>query len=414
MRGARPRRPVKGAPGNREAGKTRAIALLVAAEVLAMALWFTASATLADLVAETGMSPARAALLSSAVAAGFVVGALGIAITGLADRLDPRRVFAAAGLAAALANALPLVVAPDGALGVAARAAVGLCLAGVYPVGMKIAVGWGLRDRGLLVGLLVGGLTLGSAAPHLLAFLGGADWRTTTLAASALAAAGAALVLATSLGPHHARAPRFDARAATLAWSDVSIRRAFAGYLGHMWELYAMWAWIGTALAASYALRMDPAEAAPRAKLTAFAAIAVGAVLCPVAGAFADRVGKARLTVLAMAASGAAALAAAATFGGPAWLFAAVVVVWGAAIIPDSAQFSALVADAAPPDRAGSLLTLQTALGFALTVATVQALPSVVEAIGWRASFVVLALGPAVGIVSVLPLARAERAARRG
>ena len=154
---------------------------------------------------------------------------------------------------------------------------------------------------------------------------------------------------------------------------------------------YLVWLWIGIALA-----------------------IAAGAALCPVAGVWADRLGKARLTVLAMAASGAAALAAAATFGGPAWLFAAVVVVWGAAIIPDSAQFSALVADAAPPDRAGSLLTLQTALGFALTVATVQALPSVVEAIGWRASFVVLALGPAVGIVSVLPLARAERAARRG
>ena len=377
-----------------------------------MALWFTASATLADLVAETGMAPGRAALLSSAVAAGFVVGALGVAITGLADRLDPRRVFAASAALAALANALPLVVAPDGAAGVAARAAVGLCLAGVYPVGMKIAVGWGLRDRGLLVGLLVGGLTLGSAAPHLLAFLGGADWRATTLGASALALLGAALASFTALGPHHARAPRFDPRAATLAWTDARIRRAFAGYLGHMWELYAMWAWIGAALLASHATRMDVAEAAPLAKLTAFAAIAAGAALCPLAGLWADRIGKARLTALAMAASGGSALAAAATFGGPPWLFGAVVVLWGATVIPDSAQFSALVADAAPPERAGSLLTLQTALGFALTVLTVQALPVVVDAIGWRASFAVLALGPAAGIVAVWPLARAEARGR--
>ena len=393
--------------------KLRAVGLLVVAEVLAMALWFTSSATLADLVAETGLAPGRAALLSSAVAAGFVVGALAISITGLADRLDPRRVFALSALGAALANASLLVVAPDGILAVAGRAAVGLCLAGVYPVGMKIAVGWGTKDRGFLVGLLVGGLTLGSAAPHLLAFLGGADWRATTLAASALAALGALLVSFTALGPHHARSPRFDPSAARLAWTDARVRRAFGGYLGHMWELYAMWAWIGAATLASYSLRMAPDDAAPLAKLTAFVAIAAGAALCPVAGRVADRVGKARLTVACMAASGTAALASAGAFGGPVWLVFACTVAWGATIIPDSAQFSALVADAAPPERAGSLLVLQTALGFALTVATVQALPFVAAAIGWSATFVVLAAGPAFGIAAMRPLARAESAERR-
>jgi len=377
-----------------------------------MSLWFVASAVLADLTRETGLSSLRAALLGSSVSAGFVVGALLLAITGLPDRIDPRRLFAAGAVLAALANATLVIVDVHGVAAILSRALVGFALAAVYPVGMKIAVGWGTRDRGWLVGLLVGGLTLGSAAPHLLAFAGGSDWRAATLGASLLALLAALLILATRLGPHHATAPRFDVSAATLAWTDRRIRRAYAGYLGHMWELYAMWAWIATALLASYSQHLAPDRAAELAKLTAFAAIGAGALLCPFAGAFADRLGKARLTVIAMAVSGSAALAAALSFGGPSWLFCAVVVIWGAAIIPDSAQFSALVADAAPADKAGSLLTLQTALGFALTVLTVQALPWVAATIGWSMTFVVLALGPMAGIAAMLPLARRERAER--
>jgi len=392
--------------------KTRSIAVLVLAEVLAMSLWFVSAAVLPDLTRETGLSVTRAALLGSSVSAGFVVGALLLGITGLPDRVDPRRLFAASALLAGAANASLAVLDVHGWPVVFGRALVGFALAGVYPVGMKIAVGWGTKDRGWLVGLLVGGLTLGSAAPHLLAFAGGSDWRTTTLAASLLASVAAGLILTARLGPHHAVAPRFDPSSALLAWTDRRIRRACAGYLGHVWELYGMWAWIATALLASYAARMDAATAAQAAKLTAFTAIAAGAVLCPFAGRLADRIGKARLTVLAMVASGGAGLLAAATFGGPPWLFGAVVVVWGAAVIPDSAQFSALVADTAPPDKAGSLLTLQTALGFALTVVTVQAVPWVAELVGWPATFVVLAAGPLVGIAAMWPLAREERVVR--
>ena len=381
--------------------KARSVTLLVAAEIAAMSLWFVASAVLGDVRAELELSAAAGALLASSVPAGFVVGALGVALTGLADRADPRRVFALAACLAAIANAAFALLPPGGSASVLARFVTGVALAGVYPVGMKIVVGWGTADRGWLVGLVVGGLTLGSAAPHLLSFLGGSDWRLATFAASALALLAAVLVSATSLGPHHAVQPRLKPAAIALAWTDRRLRRAYAGYLGHMWELYAMWAWIGPALAVSYARQVDEGTAASLAKLTAFVAIAAGALLCPPAGRIADRLGKARLTVLVMAASGTSAVLAGLVFGGPVWLVAIVAILWGASVIPDSAQFSALVADYAPPALAGSLMSLQTALGFALTIATVQTAPFVADAFGWPVVFWLLALGPLAGIVAM-------------
>ncbi len=335
---------------------------------------------------------------------GFVVGALALAAHGTADRFDPRRVMAASAALAALAN-LALVAAPiGGAAQIGLRALTGACLAGVYPVGMKIAVGWGARDRGLLVGLIVGALTLGSASPHLIALGGGADWRWTVAATSAAAAVAAALALRVGLGPAHARANSLDPGALRLAWTDRRIRLAYAGYLAHMWELYAFWAWIAAAAAASFAGRVAAPDDA--ARLLTFAAIALGGLVCAPAGWFADRIGKARIAGLAMAVSCAAGLGAAAAFHGPVWLLALVVLVWGAAIIPDSAQFSALVADAAPPERAGSLMTFQTALGFLLTFFTVQTTPVVAAALGWPLTFAVLAIGPALGVVAMRRLDR--------
>ena len=186
--------------------KARSIALLLIAQVAAMSLWFVSAAILPDMMAEAAISSARQALLSSGVQAGFVVGALASAIFGLADRYDPRRVFAISALAAALINASLILSPPGSAAAIAARFATGAFLAGVYPVGMKIAVGWGQKDRGFLVGALVGALTLGSALPHLIALGGGSDWRVTVAIASVASALAGLLVLATRLGPHHARA----------------------------------------------------------------------------------------------------------------------------------------------------------------------------------------------------------------
>jgi MFS family permease len=381
-------------------GKARSVAALAFAAVLCMSLWFVSAAILPEIVAEGGLDPGRAAALSSAVQIGFVAGALGLAVHGTADRFDPRLVIAASGLVAAAANLALLVTPIGGAAQIGLRALTGAGLAGVYPVGMKLLVGWGTRDRGALVGLFVGAVTVGSALPHLLAFFGGADWRATVVGTSALAAAGALCGLAAGLGPHHARAARFDPGALRLAWSDERVRLAYLGYLGHMWELYAFWAWIGVAMAAAFAGPLGE-DATAAARLLTFAAIALGGLLCRPAGRLADRVGKAQVASWAMVVSGGAGLMTALAYGGPIWLVAPLVLLWGAAVVPDSAQFSALVADAAPGERAGSLLSLQTALGFTLTFFTVQAVPAVAAALGWPTTLAIMAIGPMVGIAAM-------------
>ncbi|WP_026988766.1 MFS transporter [Fodinicurvata fenggangensis] len=388
----------------RTTSKWLSLTVLVIAEAVGMNLWFTSAAVLPDMARETALPADRQALLSSAVQAGFVLGALGLAITGLADRFDPRRVFCISALAAAVVN-LVLLLPPLGSdLAVAGRFLTGALLAGVYPVGMKLAVGWGLKDRGFLVGLLVGGLTLGKSLPYLAAFLGGTDWRLAILAASLLAALGGLLVLMVGLGPHHATAPRFRPSAIGLAWKDSRIRRAYIGYLGHMWELYALWAWVAAAAGASYMARLEPAAAESLAKLTAFLAIALGGLVCVLAGRLADRFGKAEVAITALAISGSAALLSALAFGGPVWLSFLLFLIWGLAVIPDSAQFSALVADYAPPQLAGSLLAFQTALGFGLTIVTVQVTPLLANAVGWPATLALMAIGPIIGLVAMRPL----------
>lgn len=384
--------------------KARSLALLLVAEVSGMGLWFITAAVLPDLMRETELSPFRQAALSSGVQAGFVIGALVSAVFGLADRYDPRRVFAFSAVAAGLINASLLVIEPDSNLAIVVRVVTGALLAGVYPVGMKIAVGWGQKDRGFLVGALVGALTLGSAAPHLLAYGGGADWRLTIGLASLAAIAGGLLCLLVKLGPYHGVAARFDPSVIGQAWTNRRVRLAYAGYLGHMWELYAMWAWIGVATALSYGATLPQAEAESFAKLTAFAAIAAGGLSSIAAGLVADRVGKIEVAITAMAVSGACAVLTGLTFGGPLWLTFVIVLVWGISIVPDSAQFSALVADASPPEQAGSLMTFQTALGFSLTFATVQLMPVAANALGWPVMLAVLALGPAFGIAAMLRL----------
>lgn len=385
--------------------KPAALAALALTQVAVLSLWFATSAAAPGLTAEFDLRPGRLGLLVNAVQGGFVIGSIASAFLGLADRLDPRRYYAIAAVVGATTNALFIVTDPGSTAALILRGITGAAMAGVYPIGMKIAVSWADKDRGLLVGLLVGALTVGSASPHLFAFLGGVDWRLIMGIASGAALFGAVVINFVPVGPNLAASGTFKPAMALTALRDRPLRLANLGYLGHMWELYAMWAWIGAFLAASFAAAGvgDPDRGA---SIAAFAVIAVGFAGALGGGFLADRIGRTTLTMAAMLVSAACCLLAGAVFGAAPALVLALCIVWGISVIADSAQFSACVSELSPPGLTGTMLTTQTAAGFALTLVTIQLMPVWVDWVGWHFAFAPLAIGPLLGTLAMLRLRR--------
>jgi len=387
------------------------LTLLSLAELLGMSVWFAASAVAPHLRELWGLSVAEAGWLTTSVQLGFVAGTIVAAVLNLADVVPSRRYFAASALLAAGANAALLIAGGFGAaLGL--RFATGFFLAGVYPPGMKMAATWFRVNRGLAIGAVVGALTVGKASPYLVDAIGGAGigfaiWSTT--ASAALAAV--LVAIGYRDGPFAFERKPFNWGLVGSVLRDREWRLATGGYLGHMWELYAFWTWIVAFLAASSATHAGvpwTGEYSTGVKLAAFAAIAIGGPACVWGGRVADRVGREKLAIGALSASGACALLAGLLFGSSFLFLVPLALVWGYFVIADSAQFSALVTELSPSHAVGTALTIQVALGFLLTMVTIQLVPLIAEVAGWRWAFPILAAGPAFGIGAMRRLMRAR------
>jgi MFS family permease len=365
------------------------------------------------MVQEWGVTSTSGLWLTLAVQAGFVAGSLVSAVFLLSDRLQPRRLAAWSAIVAAIGTGLLALPGMRLELALPLRLVVGAALAGVYPPGIKIAAGWTTQRRGLAIGALVAGTTLGSAVPHLLRLAVAPDaWRALQLLAATCAALGALLfAFHVREGPYQAPSAPFDPRALSAVLTNRGVVLATGGYLGHMWELYAMWSTIGVFWVAFGQERgLTPLATS----LFSFATVGAGAIGCVWAGVAADRLGRSSVAIWAMAVSGTCALLIGPAMSAPTLVVLTIAIIWGVSIVADSAQFSAAVTEFSSREYVGTSVTVQTAVGFLLTMVTIRLVPGWSQSWGWRYAYMPLAIGPAIGIACMARLVAVERARRDG
>ncbi len=381
----------------------RILPVIVASQFAGTSLWFAGNAVLGDLQQAWGLAPDALGYITSAVQLGFICGTLVFAFLAVADRYSPRLVFLLCSLAGAAANLG--VLAADGGLTplLACRFATGFFLAGIYPVGMKIAAGWYRTGLGNALGFLVGALVLGTAFPHLLKALGQSwPWEGVLAGVSLIAASGGLLMyLLVPDGPNLGKGSKFDPRALAAVFASKGFRASSFGYFGHMWELYAFWAFVPVVLVAS-----APEFNVP---LWSFIIIAVGALGCVVGGLLSLRAGSARVAQVQLAASGVCCLISPLLLLAPPPVVLAFLIFWGIAVVGDSPQFSALNAANAPRESVGSALTIANCIGFAITIGSIQLLNTVSGTLPVEYLFLLLAPGPVLGLLALRPLLRVKR-----
>jgi MFS family permease len=371
----------------------RVLTLLAFSELLGMSLWFSASAVTPQLRSMWGLTPSEAGWLTTIVQLGFVCGTAAAALLNLADLVPAGRLFSASALLGSIANTA-ILGAPGYRTALLSRFLTGFFLAGVYPPAMKMVATWFRSERGLAIGV-------GKATPYLVRSLPHVGLRPVVLTSSVGALIAAALVAATYRDGPYPFAPR------PFSWRQVSDvirirewRLATGSYLGHMFELYAFWTWIPSFLAASVAA--SERVRAPRfISLLAFTTIAIGGIGSVWGGLFADKRGRERLVAISLFMSGGCCVLSGFLFGGPIWVLGALAMTWGFFVIADSAQFSTLVTESVPPHTVGPALTVQTSVGFLLTMLPMQLVPLIAQRAGWRWGFAILALGPLAGIAAI-------------
>ncbi|MBP1842681.1 MFS family permease [Rhizobium petrolearium] len=384
-------------------GRWRMLSLLCLAVVLSFSTWFSANAIAPDLKHAWSLSESTAAWLTNGVQIGFVIGALSASFFNLPDLVRMNRLMAGSALLAALSNAAILLEpGPFGA--VLCRMVTGFALAGVYPPALKLVSTWFISGRGLALAGVIGAITAGSSLPHLFRGMSSAiAWQYVVLLSSSATLIGAVVFLAcTREGPYPFGKALFDPAQIGRVLKDHNLLLVNGGYLGHMWELYAMWAWLLAYLSAA----LDGGSGInSQASLLTFVAVASGVIGCFAGGLLSDRFGRTATTAGLMIVSGTCALLIGFVFDGPSWLLTLVVIVWGVSIIGDSAQFSAAVTELADQKYVGTALSLQMGMGFALTIFMIWLMPHLAELLGgWRWTFILLAVGPIFGAISMLIL----------